>query len=54
MIATGLLFAIVALVFLGPAEKTESSNFHELLGMKLDSDEMRVVQSLLQVYSAQL
>ncbi len=49
MVATGLMFAIVALVFMRPAEKSGDRIFNELLGMKLDSDEMIAAQSLIQV-----
>ena len=49
MLATGLMFAFVALVIMLPTEKPEDRKFNELLGMKLDSDEMDFVQSLLQV-----
>jgi hypothetical protein len=49
MVVTGLMFAIVALVFMRPAEKPGDSIFNELLGMRLDSDEMIAAQSLIQV-----
>jgi hypothetical protein len=49
MVATGLMVAIVALVFMRPAEKSGDRIFNELLGMKLNSDEMIAAQSLIQV-----
>jgi hypothetical protein len=53
MVATGLLLAIVTLVFLRPvrpADKSGNPDFHELLSLKFDADEMGLIQSLFQVF----